>query len=72
MFHDRLFVTDWTTHRLLELSTEVTHVRDVISDTLEYPQGVAIHEATGHVFVTQNSMFKQEARSRSVKVFKLK
>lgn len=72
LFNGRLFVTDWSTHKLIELSTEGTHVCDVISDNLENPQGVAIQHTGGKIFITQNNLFKQEARSRSIKVFALR
>ncbi|WAR18330.1 hypothetical protein MAR_000168 [Mya arenaria] len=72
LFNQRLFVTDWSAHRVLELSLGGSHVRDVIVDNVEYPHALTVRQTTGSVLVTQNSMFKQEARSRSIKVFQVK
>lgn len=72
LFYGRIFVTDWVGSRVLELSLTGTLVREVIRDNLEHPQAMAIQRSKGRIFITQSAMFKQEARSRSVKVFDMK
>ena len=72
LHNDRLFVTDWGNHRVLELSLDGTFIRDVISDNLEFPHAMAVQQSTGRIFITQSNMFRQEARSRSIKVFSIK
>ena len=72
LFYGRLFVSDWVGNRVLELSLSGTLVREVIKDNLEHPQAMCIQRSKGRMFLTQSAMFKQEARSRSIKVFDMK
>ncbi|XP_060580097.1 uncharacterized protein LOC132736901 [Ruditapes philippinarum] len=72
LHNNRLFVADWSSHKVIELTLDGSHVRDVVTDNIEYPHALAVQRSQGRLYITQSNFFKQEARSRSIKVFEIK
>ncbi|KAL4224201.1 hypothetical protein ACF0H5_017654 [Mactra antiquata] len=72
IYHERIFVVDWSSNKIIELSTEGTYVRDVITDNIESPHAITVQHNKGRLLVSQSNYFKQEARSRTIKVFEIK
>ncbi|XP_045178312.2 uncharacterized protein LOC123538340 isoform X2 [Mercenaria mercenaria] len=72
LHNNRLFVADWSSSKVLELTVDGSHVRDVVIDNIEHPHALAVQKSYGRLFITQSNFFKQEARSRGVKVFEIK